>query len=1001
MKKFIFIIFLILTYSISFAQIQWQDNGVPVRQGKNIVWNQTSVACEDNTFVSIWTDTRNGIRGVYAQKVDENGNLLWGENGIELYNPDRMQDHPIAISSTNNSVIICWQDYDAIEVYSSQIRVQKIDANGYLLWGQEGILLEESEANGWEPQMVKHSDGGVFIIWNETPQSDITGIRLLNDGSIADGWGQGIDLLPAMYEYDTHSDLMDGVILSTSLYDDIYIQRVDEDGSKLWGYNGTLLYNGDEDISAIDICLSIANEYYFAWRTHGSNDKIMMQKADSNGNPILEIPVTISEAGYIQRLLTICPSDSQPVITWIIGETILSQKIDSDGNLLWGEEGITVFESNYDLNKNSVILKEDYAGGCLISWVDYDNSYDESRIIVQKINENGNLLFGEDGLIIFESYEFNYYNLYSSLATSDQKYYLCWLDRVNDDASLFHQILDAEGNIYLEENGEELLTGLSGSVIDLKMLTSADNPIMIWIEERNNNNYQIFLQILNGDGSNVFVENGIPITADSNFYLYDFETVYGENSENIALVWAENRLGYQQIFAQGIDTEGNLLWADSTGICLTPLGFETTNPKISLIDNAGNDVYYIGWEDFSDFMDSRVTGQKIVDGNLEWGIEGKIIVDRDGNDKLTDIVENYYIWNSIGYNNQNIYCIMVDENGDPAPEWPEDGLEVCVEDGRQFHAHGIIIPQGLLIFWKDHRYGEYDVYGQIVTHDGNILWQEGGISLIEGDNNNDFNFNIHYNDALYIIWNEYFGENHFNYYIQKFNEDGEPLWQDGGVRMSYWTFSPRSDPVIASVEQDVLVVWEHRHIDETIHIKAQLVSPTGVLQYDLEGISICDEYMEQNYPNVYVNGTDAYISWIDHRSTLMGEEGLVSIPGIYAQKIYLEPTFAANELIEPIEILYNYPNPFNPETTISFSLTTEITETTEINIFNIKGQKVKKLPVILSDAQHRIEGSGRKNYSVTWNGTDKNNQPVASGVYFYQLNVDDEVIASKKCLLLK
>lgn len=37
----------------------------------------------------------------------------------------------------------------------------------------------------------------------------------------------------------------------------------------------------------------------------------------------------------------------------------------------------------------------------------------------------------------------------------------------------------------------------------------------------------------------------------------------------------------------------------------------------------------------------------------------------------------------------------------------------------------------------------------------------------------------------------------------------------------------------------------------------------------------------------------------------------------------------------------NYPNPFNPTTEISFSLTTEPTESTEIEIYNIKGQKVK------------------------------------------------------------
>jgi len=104
-----------------------------------------------------------------------------------------------------------------------------------------------------------------------------------------------------------------------------------------------------------------------------------------------------------------------------------------------------------------------------------------------------------------------------------------------------------------------------------------------------------------------------------------------------------------------------------------------------------------------------------------------------------------------------------------------------------------------------------------------------------------------------------------------------------------------------------------------------------------------------------------------------------------------------NDLAEEIDHYFqqNYPNPFNPETTISFSVT-QTSSFVTINVFNIKGQKVKLIPVNLSG----VEGE-RQNYTVTWNGTDENDQPVASGIYFYQLSVDDKVIASKKCLLLK
>ncbi len=94
-------------------------------------------------------------------------------------------------------------------------------------------------------------------------------------------------------------------------------------------------------------------------------------------------------------------------------------------------------------------------------------------------------------------------------------------------------------------------------------------------------------------------------------------------------------------------------------------------------------------------------------------------------------------------------------------------------------------------------------------------------------------------------------------------------------------------------------------------------------------------------------------------------------------------------------LIGNYPNPFNPSTTISFSLTTEFTENTELIIYNIKGQKIKTFDVILSPE------SSLKKGSVTWNGTDENDQPVSSGIYFYKLKSGNIFSETKRMLLLK
>ena len=90
------------------------------------------------------------------------------------------------------------------------------------------------------------------------------------------------------------------------------------------------------------------------------------------------------------------------------------------------------------------------------------------------------------------------------------------------------------------------------------------------------------------------------------------------------------------------------------------------------------------------------------------------------------------------------------------------------------------------------------------------------------------------------------------------------------------------------------------------------------------------------------------------------------------------------------KLIGNYPNPFNPETTISFSIPIE--SKVDISVFNIKGQKVKIVTNNLFE---------KGMYSILWSGDDDNGKLVSSGVYFYRLTVNGKTEEIKKCLLLK
>lgn len=117
----------------------------------------------------------------------------------------------------------------------------------------------------------------------------------------------------------------------------------------------------------------------------------------------------------------------------------------------------------------------------------------------------------------------------------------------------------------------------------------------------------------------------------------------------------------------------------------------------------------------------------------------------------------------------------------------------------------------------------------------------------------------------------------------------------------------------------------------------------------------------------------------------------------YSERVYEQgfpPTSVEDDhtvTLTPAQLQPNYPNPFNNETNIAFYVNKA--GKAEVNIYNIRGQRVRNLISEYVEADRQIR--------TVWNGTDSREREVASGVYFYQLKLDDEVIDTKKCLLLK
>ena len=129
---------------------------------------------------------------------------------------------------------------------------------------------------------------------------------------------------------------------------------------------------------------------------------------------------------------------------------------------------------------------------------------------------------------------------------------------------------------------------------------------------------------------------------------------------------------------------------------------------------------------------------------------------------------------------------------------------------------------------------------------------------------------------------------------------------------------------------------------------------------------------------------DEVIRLIGTIDGLEGDEVEITISGTAAAKAAIQTR------PEAFALANNYPNPFNPSTTIKYELPQAAD--VELTVYNVVGQAVRTLVA-------EYQSAGR--YAVEWDATNDSGHSLSSGMYFYRLQAGGEFRAVKKMLLLK
>ena len=126
---------------------------------------------------------------------------------------------------------------------------------------------------------------------------------------------------------------------------------------------------------------------------------------------------------------------------------------------------------------------------------------------------------------------------------------------------------------------------------------------------------------------------------------------------------------------------------------------------------------------------------------------------------------------------------------------------------------------------------------------------------------------------------------------------------------------------------------------------------------------------------------DSYIDIVD-AGVVDGSYGLNALATPVSVRIQTRP--------EVYALRNNYPNPFNPETTLKYDLPEA--GDVKLEVYNMLGQVVRTLV-----NEHKTAGR----YAVQWDATNDHGQSMSSGIYFYRVQVGDSFTDVKKMLLLK
>jgi hypothetical protein len=515
--------------------------------------------------------------------------------------------------------------------------------------------------------------------------------------------------------------------------------------------------------------------------------------AQWNNNPE-ENMILLSGTG-ITNVASVKTSDNKIFVSYFYKESdnynLYAQLLDADGYKLWDENGLLISSHPQDINPEPQQMLCDNDDNLVIVMTDKRQNADLS-MFCYKLSQEGDFLWGSDGLCIFENNNNDWVNSISAFCDSENEII----------ASI--GILGMETNsVYLQRimSDQTLPWGLQGkSITDAEsqqVFSSGQHIVAVFKEITGswlNPDISILYQLYDKDGTPVFEDKQMVTDAGGITMFDDYDAMMTANYQTV-ITWHDdrNQAGSAKPYAQCIDVNGNTLW-EANGICLSQEASVNNFYPMVAGQGSDNDVVFIWQKTVGELQwQKAIYGQKVTEtGNLAWGNDGK---------ELLAQCDNFHKING---------CIM-DEN-------------------NFFVAFGLHPTQG----YFDTVYTHLDSYG---IANGMSNWGQPVQFATSGKSKGFFNLPMICNEQILVTWME--GDFEPTQEVK-----GQNIWFDGTLGLSTGQ---------TTVEKNHFSMYPNPAIDYC-HLKYNGADIESVLIINAQGVVIYKQKVNTHNPGINVSG---------------------------------------------------------------------------------------------------------------------------------------------------